>query len=226
MKENENGYFEGELEHSYLIHRQIAYKEIYLKNRDKFPLRFRQYVIHHKDRDKHNNGVRNLDIVTRKDHEDIHKLGLHDKEALDRYRDRIKKEKKRENKKKPKIKKESLRKANQRIEKRRNELIKESLKEVNRGTKKRKNKLIKVFLISALILILSSSYFFYGDSQSEDKYENSKPEEKYRKLCLGGCKEIGGYFDESIFISGFNENFISGKGYAYDEIYNTLIISF
>ena len=37
---DKNGYERGKPEHSDLIHRQIAHKQIYLKNRKKYPLKF------------------------------------------------------------------------------------------------------------------------------------------------------------------------------------------
>jgi len=46
---DKNGYPIGKVEHSDLIHRQIAYSEIYLKNRHKYPLPFSKYVVHHID---------------------------------------------------------------------------------------------------------------------------------------------------------------------------------
>lgn len=69
---DENGYLRGKYEHSDLIHRQIAFKEIYLKNRDKYPQPFSKYVVHHKDRDKQNNDVSNLEILTPEEHEKEH----------------------------------------------------------------------------------------------------------------------------------------------------------
>lgn len=84
-KKNFRGYKEGKFEHSKLIHRQIAYEHIYLKNRKDYPLPFTKYVVHHRDRDKENNEVANLDIVTMKEHNLIHKLDLEDKDALVEY---------------------------------------------------------------------------------------------------------------------------------------------
>ena len=55
-----------------LIHRDIAYKEIYIKNKAKYPLPFRMYVVHHKDGNKFNNSIKNLQIVTREEHSKIH----------------------------------------------------------------------------------------------------------------------------------------------------------
>ncbi len=55
-----------------LIHRDIAYRNIYRKNRYKYPLRFREYQIHHKNRNKLDNNVNNLQIVTKEEHENIH----------------------------------------------------------------------------------------------------------------------------------------------------------
>jgi len=55
-----------------LVHRHIAYKAIYQQNRDKYPLPFREYQVHHKDEHKKNNRVSNLQIVRRVQHEAIH----------------------------------------------------------------------------------------------------------------------------------------------------------
>jgi len=89
MKDDENGYLRGNPEHSDLISRQIAFKKIYELNRDKYPLPFSKYVIHHRDRDKHNNSVKNLDIVTPQDHTEIHKSKLKGKVELDKRRREI-----------------------------------------------------------------------------------------------------------------------------------------
>lgn len=69
---NENGYSEGKPEHSSAIHRQVAYKEIYLKNRDKFTLPFSKYVVHHIDGERLNGSVKNLYICTKEQHNNIH----------------------------------------------------------------------------------------------------------------------------------------------------------
>lgn len=69
---DENGYERGEPKHSNLVHRQIAYKEIYLPNKHKYSLPFSKYDVHHKDGDKLNNDISNLQILTRKEHEQIH----------------------------------------------------------------------------------------------------------------------------------------------------------
>ena len=55
-----------------LIHRNVAYKEIYLKNREKYPLPFGKYQIHHIDGNKFNNSIKNLLILTREEHKKIH----------------------------------------------------------------------------------------------------------------------------------------------------------
>jgi hypothetical protein len=56
-----------------LVHRNIAFKEIYKCNRRKYPLRFSEYVVHHRDGNKLNNNVSNLQILTKDYHGNIHK---------------------------------------------------------------------------------------------------------------------------------------------------------
>ncbi|MBT96719.1 hypothetical protein CMI49_01320 [Candidatus Pacearchaeota archaeon] len=65
--------------------RQIAYKKIYLVDKEDYSLPFEGYDIHHKDRDKDNKAVDNLDIVTRDEHKQIHNLGLRGKKELCEY---------------------------------------------------------------------------------------------------------------------------------------------
>lgn len=74
MEKDKNGYPRGKINHSDLIHRQIAYSEIYLKNRDKYPLPFSKYQIHHKDGNKENFLPSNLQIVTEEEHRALHGL--------------------------------------------------------------------------------------------------------------------------------------------------------
>ncbi|MBN1156089.1 hypothetical protein JXA85_00590 [Candidatus Woesearchaeota archaeon] len=85
---DDNGYLRGLLakpaqlksrnafRHSDLIHRQIAYYEIYLKNRDKYPLPFSCYEIHHDDGERLNNSPRNLKLMIAQDHGDTHHIGF------------------------------------------------------------------------------------------------------------------------------------------------------
>jgi hypothetical protein len=63
---------EVETEHSNLVHRRIAYKEIYLKNKEDYALPFSEYVVHHIDGRKKNNDVENLMVLTPKQHRKIH----------------------------------------------------------------------------------------------------------------------------------------------------------
>ncbi|MBD3355207.1 hypothetical protein GF361_04445 [Candidatus Woesearchaeota archaeon] len=58
--------------HSTAKHRIIAYEKIWKKNRDKYPLPFSKYQVHHKDKDKKNNSVENLELVTAEQHEKRH----------------------------------------------------------------------------------------------------------------------------------------------------------
>ena len=69
---DENGYVREKPKHSNLIHRKIAYREIYLKHRDKYPRPFKEYIVHHIDGNKRNNKINNLVIMTQEDHEEIH----------------------------------------------------------------------------------------------------------------------------------------------------------
>ncbi|MBW6461624.1 MAG: HNH endonuclease [DPANN group archaeon] len=73
-KIDQNGYERGKWEHSTLIHRQVAYHDIYLLNRDDYPLKFAQYVIHHIDGNKRNNHRSNLMILTPEQHSIIHNI--------------------------------------------------------------------------------------------------------------------------------------------------------
>jgi len=68
--------------YSNLIHRKIAYERIYLKNREKYPLPFSKYVIHHKDGNKTNNEIGNLQIMTREEHENLHKKEYNKKKGI------------------------------------------------------------------------------------------------------------------------------------------------
>lgn len=56
-----------------LIHRTIAYKQIY--NYNKYPERFGFYDVHHKDENKLNNSPENLEILSRKEHQLKHEWG-------------------------------------------------------------------------------------------------------------------------------------------------------
>src|SRR4030042_597060 len=51
-----------------LVHREIAYKHIFLPNRQRYHLNFGDYVVHHKDGNKQNNDVSNLMIVVEEEH--------------------------------------------------------------------------------------------------------------------------------------------------------------
>ncbi len=72
-----NGYERGSINHSDLIHRQIAYYGVYLPNRRLYPGMFREYQVHHIDGNKRNNAVSNLQLVTREEHKRIHGIGEH-----------------------------------------------------------------------------------------------------------------------------------------------------
>jgi hypothetical protein len=77
---NDKGYIEGKYKHSKLLHRQIAYQEVYLKNREEYPLPFYRYQVHHIDRNKLNNDSSNFELLTPKDHMKLHGIDFNAKE--------------------------------------------------------------------------------------------------------------------------------------------------
>jgi len=70
---DENGYYRYE-SNKKLIHRDVAFKYIYKNNRHEYPLKFRNYQIHHKNRNNLDNRVENLQITIREEHEKIHNI--------------------------------------------------------------------------------------------------------------------------------------------------------
>ena len=68
---DERGYYRYNIDNR-LVHRDIAYKEIYIYNRDKYPAKFRKYVVHHKDGNKQNNSTENLCLLTEDFHKQLH----------------------------------------------------------------------------------------------------------------------------------------------------------
>src|SRR3989344_2622962 len=65
--------------YSTLVHRQIAYHQIYKNNRDKYPLPFSKYQVHHRDKNKQNNHLDNLVLIERESHEKIHKKEIRER---------------------------------------------------------------------------------------------------------------------------------------------------
>ena len=57
-----------------LVHRNIAYNYIYLKDRGKYPLDFKEYQVHHKDGNKNNNHSDNLKLKEQREHEKEHNI--------------------------------------------------------------------------------------------------------------------------------------------------------
>jgi len=92
----------GYLRDSYgrLIHRQIAYQQIYCKNREKYSKPFGEYVVHHIDENKKNNDVSNLLIMFPEDHKKIHQIGQPLKELEEEPEEKFTKKKTEEPKKK------------------------------------------------------------------------------------------------------------------------------
>jgi|SRR3989344_6195351 len=57
-----------------LVHRKIAYDFIFVKNRDKYFLGYAEYVVHHKNENKRNNNIDNLEILTQEEHKKLHEI--------------------------------------------------------------------------------------------------------------------------------------------------------
>lgn len=73
MMKNKWGY--KQKDHSESVHRHRAYHHIYLKNREKYPLPFSAYEVHHKDGNKNNNRMDNLAVLTPEEHDKEHDKG-------------------------------------------------------------------------------------------------------------------------------------------------------
>lgn len=68
-----------------LVHRTIAYNEIYLKNRKKYSISFSEYQIDHKDGNKKNNRIDNLDLIPIREHELKHNIFRYEYQLIETY---------------------------------------------------------------------------------------------------------------------------------------------
>ncbi len=80
--EDEKGYLRSKSTKK-LVHREIAYKEIYLKNKEKYALPFKEYIVHHIDGNKKNNNSSNLIILLPMDHTKLHRFIALNKQELE-----------------------------------------------------------------------------------------------------------------------------------------------
>ena len=77
---NENGYeqfaenIKYPSEEGKIFHNWYAKKFIYKKNKRKYPLSWHEYEVHHKDGNKRNNNLNNLEILTKEEHRKKHGL--------------------------------------------------------------------------------------------------------------------------------------------------------
>lgn len=69
---DENGYYRNG--YNKLVHRDVAYHSHYISGykEGKYKLRYREYDVHHVDRNKLNNHPDNLQILTREEHKKVH----------------------------------------------------------------------------------------------------------------------------------------------------------
>ena len=68
--------------HNRLIHRQIAFQQIFRPNRNKYSRPFSDYNVHHIDGNKLNNDIKNLEIILPNQHRDLHRIDkIHAKKA-------------------------------------------------------------------------------------------------------------------------------------------------
>jgi len=55
-----------------LVSRKIAQEKIYERNRNKYSLPFREYIVHHKNENKLDNKIQNLELYTKEQHNKVH----------------------------------------------------------------------------------------------------------------------------------------------------------
>ena len=75
MYEDKRGYlrYKKKLKgQSNLVHRNVAYKEIYLPNKHRYKYSFTKYVVDHRDMNKKNHKASNLRIMLPDEHTDSH----------------------------------------------------------------------------------------------------------------------------------------------------------
>jgi len=61
-----------------LVHRWVAYKYIYLKDRKKYPLDFKEYQVHHINKNITDNKKENLEVISIREHELNHNIHRHE----------------------------------------------------------------------------------------------------------------------------------------------------
>ncbi len=69
-----------------LVHRDVAFTEIYQPNRGRYRLPFADYEAHHKNLKKKDNRRGNLELLTETEHKRLHHKLAHDSDAMAKAR--------------------------------------------------------------------------------------------------------------------------------------------
>lgn len=209
MEKDENGYPIGRVEHSDKIHRQIAWREIYLKNRKKYPKKFSEYVVHHINTNKEDFSVRNLYICTKEEHNAIHE---EQKKNLKKFKSKKELDeflKKWNNKRQKKLDYEKNSSKNSYTPKK----AYQRPKIIETKNSKKRLSLKKVGVIIFLVILFSLVFYFlfqikYKNEYTYETLSFSEMSNICNNYCNGDAIEKF-YFMEDLFVTCYDE---SGRG--------------